>query len=196
MKKPQRPPVFSTSWPPYHESYNDLTSRVNQQNEEAQEIRRLIRKCNEQAYIHWDDLRRKKLPYDPITFWYVIRTIRGAKYRELRIGSEIFLFSTPEKFQKPLHLIDKASPASFDWLFGEFPSEKNKKQCLINSLMEEAIASSQLEGAATPRPEAKKILREGRKPKDTSERMIVNTYLDDPPSQGAAGPAVVPRTHP
>jgi Fic family protein len=42
--------------------------------------------------------------------------------------------------------------------------------------MEEAIASSQLEGAATTRVDAKKILREGRKPKNTSERMIVNNY--------------------
>ena len=42
--------------------------------------------------------------------------------------------------------------------------------------MEEAISSSQLEGAATTRQEAKKILREGRKPRNTSERMIVNNY--------------------
>jgi Fic family protein len=106
----------------------------------------------------------------------VIRTIRSTKYREIRIGDEKFPFYTPENFQKQLHLLDKASPASFDWLFGEFPSEANKNQYLINSLMEEAIASSQLEGAATTRPEAKKILREGRKPKNNSERMIVNNY--------------------
>jgi Fic family protein len=98
------------------------------------------------------------------------------KYHKIRIGSEEFRFIIPGAFAKQLHRIDKASPASFDWLFGEGPSEANKKQYLINSLMEEAIASSQLEGAATTRPEAKKILREGRKPKNTSERMIVNNY--------------------
>ncbi len=27
----------------------------------------LIHKYNEQEYIHWDDLRHKKIPYDPIT---------------------------------------------------------------------------------------------------------------------------------
>ncbi|HUW85394.1 MAG TPA: Fic family protein, partial [Methanoregula sp.] len=136
----------------------------------------LIRKYNELEYIHWDDLRHKKIPYDPTIFWYVIRTMRSTKYQEIRIGEEKFYYYTPETFQKQLHLLDKASPASFDWLFGEFTSETNKKQYLINSLMEEAIASSQLEGAATTRPEAKKILREGRKPKNTSERMIVNNY--------------------
>ena len=149
---------------------------ANQKNEESEEIRRLIRKYNEQEYIHWDDLQRKNLPYDPVAFWFVIRTIRSTKYPEIQIGDEKFPFCTPEKFQKQLHRIDKASPGSFDWLFGEFPSEANKQQYLVNSLMEEAIASSQLEGAATTRMAAKKILREKRKPKNTSERMIVNNY--------------------
>jgi Fic family protein len=176
MKIPQKPPDFSRVWSDYLEKYNDLANRVNQKNEGSEELRKLIRKYNEQEYVHWDDLRQKKISFDPIAFWYVIRTLRSTKFREIRIGDEKFPFYTPEIFQKQLHRIDKASPASFDWLFGEFPSEANKKQYLANSLMEEAIASSQLEGAATTRPEAKKILREGRKPKNTSERMIVNNY--------------------
>ncbi|MCX6690800.1 MAG: Fic family protein [Methanoregula sp.] len=173
MKKPQKPPDMSGS---FTDEYNEFVSGFYRGGKEAQEIGRLIRKYNELEYIHWDDLRYKKIPYDPTIFWYVIRTMRSTKYREIRIGEEKFYYYTPEIFQKQIHRIDKASPASFDWLFGEFPSETNKKQYLINSLMEEAIASSQLEGAATTRPEAKKILREGRKPKNTSERMIVNNY--------------------
>ena len=176
MKKPQKPPDFGRVWSDYLDKYNDLANRVNQKNEESEEIRKLIRKYNEQEYIHWDDLRRKKIPFDPITFWFVLRTIRSTKYREIRIGDENFPFYIPENFSKQLHLLDKASPASFDWLFGKFQSEANRNQYLSNSLMEEAIASSQLEGAATTRPEAKKILREGRKPKNTSEQMIVNNY--------------------
>ena len=43
--------------------------------------------------------------------------------------------------------------------------------------MEEAITSSQLEGAATTREVAKKMLAEGRKPRDRSERMISNNYV-------------------
>lgn len=42
--------------------------------------------------------------------------------------------------------------------------------------MEEAIASSQLEGAATTTSMAKKLLAEKKTPKDRSERMIVNNY--------------------
>ena len=47
---------------------------------------------------------------------------------------------------------------------------------MINSLMEEAISSSILEGAATTRKAAKDMLREGRKPKTHAEQMVVNNY--------------------
>jgi len=42
--------------------------------------------------------------------------------------------------------------------------------------MEEAIASSMLEGAATTRKAAKEMLRKGKKPKNEAERMVLNNY--------------------
>jgi Fic family protein len=42
--------------------------------------------------------------------------------------------------------------------------------------MEEAIASSQLEGAATTRKVAKQMIQERRRPRNRSERMILNNY--------------------
>jgi len=47
---------------------------------------------------------------------------------------------------------------------------------LVRSLIEESITSSQLEGASTTRAVAKKMIREGRAPRDRSERMIFNNY--------------------
>jgi Fic family protein len=47
---------------------------------------------------------------------------------------------------------------------------------VINSLIEEAITSSQLEGAATTRKVAKEMLRTGRKPRTRDELMILNNY--------------------
>lgn len=47
---------------------------------------------------------------------------------------------------------------------------------IVSSLMEEAIASSQLEGATTTRKVAKEMLRSGRRPKTIDERMILNNY--------------------
>jgi len=47
---------------------------------------------------------------------------------------------------------------------------------MIRSLVDEAISSSQIEGAATTRVVAKEMLRTGRKPKDHSEHMIYNNF--------------------
>ena len=47
---------------------------------------------------------------------------------------------------------------------------------MVRSLVEEAISSSQIEGAATTRVVAKEMLRTGRKPRDRSEQMIFNNY--------------------
>ncbi len=46
----------------------------------------------------------------------------------------------------------------------------------MRSLIEEAITSSQLEGAVTTRQVAKEMLRSGRPPRDRSEQMILNNY--------------------
>ena len=47
---------------------------------------------------------------------------------------------------------------------------------LIKSLFEEAITSSQLEGASTTRDVAKEMLQRGLSPRDRSEQMIYNNY--------------------
>ncbi len=176
MKKPQEPPDFTRVWKDYQDTYNYLASLVNQKNEESEKIRDLIRQNNELEYIHWDDLRKEKVPFDPVAFWFVLQAIRSTKCSKIEIDDEIFSFCIPEKFQKHLFQIDKASPATFDRLFGELSHEANRELYLIDSLMEEAIASSRFEGSATARAYAKKILREGRKPRDISEQMIVNNF--------------------
>ncbi len=53
---------------------------------------------------------------------------------------------------------------------------KTKQSYLIKSLIEEAISSSQLEGASTTRQIAKEMIRTGRTPKDHSEKMIFNNH--------------------
>jgi Fic family protein len=47
---------------------------------------------------------------------------------------------------------------------------------VLRSLQEEAITSSQLEGAATTHKVAKHMLREQREPRNKGERMILNNY--------------------
>jgi len=53
---------------------------------------------------------------------------------------------------------------------------ESRNTYLVSSLFDEAINSSQLEGAATTYNDAKEMLRQDREPTDTSEQMILNNY--------------------
>ena len=50
-----------------------------------------------------------------------------------------------------------------------------RERFIIGALREEAIASSMLEGAATTRQEAKRMLKSGRKARNTGEQMVLNS---------------------
>ena len=53
---------------------------------------------------------------------------------------------------------------------------QTRDQYIVRSLIQEAITSSQIEGAATTRRVAKEMLRSGRPPRDKSEQMIFNNF--------------------
>lgn len=72
-----------------------------------------------------------------------------------------------------------------------------ERRYLVSSLIEEAIHSSRLEGAATTRAVARRMLRDGRRPRDHGERMIADNYRTiempaDLPASVAAGPGAGP----
>jgi len=77
-------------------------------------------------------------------------------------------------YNKFLHIVDKEMAGNFMGISGL--SEHDKRKFVTRSIIEESIASSQLEGANTSRTVAKQMLLEGRKPIDQSEKMIVNTH--------------------
>jgi len=76
--------------------------------------------------------------------------------------------------QQQLHELDLNLGGSLHT--SELIPSQEKQRYLASSLMEEAIASSQLEGAATTRKIAKQMLESNRKPANLSEQMISNNY--------------------
>ena len=100
---------------------------------------------------------------------------RGQKSLQLsKISGFTFYFNTPSVIQKYLHELDLN-------LGGSIQSEslipaQEKDRYLVNSLMEEAIASSQIEGAVTTRKVAREMLEKSQQPKTKSEQMILNNY--------------------
>ncbi|MCX7157346.1 MAG: Fic family protein [Rhodocyclales bacterium] len=86
-----------------------------------------------------------------------------------------FRFATPSLVLIDLHHIDRDAAGQIHTAAGE-PIREDPNRYLMSSLIEEAITSSQLEGASTTRQVAAAMLRTGRKPRDHSETMIFNNF--------------------
>ncbi len=132
-------------------------------------------------YYHWDKLRYLKSPPVDLTsdeWWLGIKFARKSLYQTIphkAIDGGSFVFGETNTVRRLLHEIDIHGEEELK-ASAQVANPTTKDSYLINSLIEEAITSSQLEGAATTRKVAKAMLREKRKPRDRSERMIVNNY--------------------
>ena len=132
-------------------------------------------------YLHWDEVRHRTPP-DGLTleqWWLGIAVSRQAIARPLppvdRDGNH-FRFSNVDRIQEMVHRIDQY--ASGQILADErIPDPRSSERYLVSSLIEEAITSSQLEGASTTRRVAKELLRSGRPARDRGEQMIVNNFV-------------------
>ena len=132
-------------------------------------------------YRHWDRLRHLAPPDDLTSeeWWLGIKLARQKLYKTVPLKDkhgEQFVFSTPDPVERNLHHI--AQHASGRILaMDQITNPNTRDRYLISSLIEEAITSSQLEGAVTTSDVAKNMLRTGRPPRDRSEQMIINNYL-------------------
>ncbi len=169
MRIPQSPPDFHELW------------------EEAGKAQRLTEvfgvASGPQAgarYHHWDKLRRLKPPADlDYREWWLATKLRRRsllKALPLRdIRDNPFVYALPDPIPERLHDIDMHGGGTIG-MPEAVTNPDTKDRYLITSLVEEAITSSQLEGAATTRRVAREMIRIGRKPKDRSETMILNNY--------------------
>ncbi len=132
-------------------------------------------------YLHWDKLQRLEPPAGLTSrqWWLKVKVARQGDLRELPLADregQPFSYGVLDSMLRRLHYIDQR--CSGEVAMDEVVTSERRagRRYLVNSLMEEAIRSSQLEGATTSRVVAKEMLRSGREPEDRSERMIVNNY--------------------
>ena len=88
-----------------------------------------------------------------------------------------FTFSLTQKAFETLHEIDLHCGGSVGVAEDEILQDQTRDRYYVNSLFEEALTSSQLEGAVVTRSEAREIIHDHRKPANEHERMVVNNYL-------------------
>ena len=139
-----------------------------------------LAKANKE-YYHWEELRRQPPPAGLTAEegWTAVKLSRSARrlIPLLDVQGRPFSFWLPPAAYHIMHRADRqgggvlAAKEGQQELFTEM-----RDRVLRDSLMEEAIATSQIEGAVTTRRVAKEMLRSGRKPKNKSEQMIVNGY--------------------
>lgn len=133
------------------------------------------------AYEHWDHLRHLTPP-EGLTveqWWLGIKLARITAARDVPLRDRDggpFRLAVTDAMASRLHAITQQASGSLQGL-DQIEDERARQKFVLRSQIEEAMTSSQLEGAGTTRAVAKEMLRSGRDPKDRSERMIHNNFL-------------------
>ena len=132
-------------------------------------------------YVHWDKLRQLQPPNDLTTeeWWLLVKWARQNIQRKIPLtdpAGNHFSYGVPDLVARRLHYVDQRCSGEIAMSEVVTADAQARRHYLVNSLMEEAIRSSQLEGATTTRRVGKELLRTGREPKDRSERMILDNY--------------------
>ncbi len=132
------------------------------------------------VYEHWDHLRHLPPPegLTPESWWAGIKVARAALARALPLRDkegQPFTVSVTSPMLRKLHFLDREA-AGLILGADQDDDASIRRRHLVRSLIEEAMTSSQLEGASTTRRVAKEMLSTGRAPRDRSEQMIFNNY--------------------
>jgi len=132
-------------------------------------------------YRHWDTIRRMRPPegLTQRSWWLGLKFRRSASAKHLSFHAKDgspFQFCMVDPIPEKLHTLDLSSGG----IIGSEPNVLNadtRDRYYISSLMEEAITSSQLEGAATTTQVAREMLSNDRAPRNRDEQMIFNNYI-------------------
>ncbi|HMO62336.1 MAG TPA: Fic family protein [Ferruginibacter sp.] len=139
------------------------------------EINEIINDINEK-YNYWDKVKYQPLPAEikPEELWVIAKIRRMNTPFQIQFGKYNFSWFQSSHINQLLHEFDLNIGGSL--ASGSLIPKEEKNRYLISSIMEEAIASSQIEGAVTTRRQAKEMLRKNKPPKNKDEQMIFNNY--------------------
>lgn len=142
--------------------------------ENTKEISALLEQANT-SYDYWEKVKHYKLPKDwsPQEFWALLKLHRKPQVNLHWGNTSLHLHLTTE-MQRWCHEFDMNF--SGEWANERLHNSEQKLYYLTSSMMEEAISSSQMEGASTTRLKAKEMLKKAMSPRDKSQQMIFNNY--------------------
>lgn len=132
-------------------------------------------------YLYWDKAQYlDPIPgFTDVESWQLTRFIRQISSDSTPIRTpehRYFSFYRPKYTDKVLREIDMQAGGLFLTDKTASQQEGERQRYLARGIVEESIASSQLEGADTSSRYAKKMLTEHIKPRTKGEHMILNNY--------------------
>jgi Fic family protein len=154
--------------PPYDENEQTIPLMVKLQMDGT------MRKIQDE-YLYWDKLKYKTKEYSPREFWSAVKLFRNLRANKINFGKYTFKFVITDYMQRALHQFDMHIGGTLGSNIGI--AETDKTKFIISSIMEEAISSSQMEGANTTRKKAKEMIQQEKRPKNKSEQMIMNNFI-------------------
>lgn len=168
MKRPEKAPEFAQL------ISNELFSLLSRSSE-SEEFNTISNRIQED-YLPWEKIKYLKPPggFTNKDLWAITKFNRHTGSQIVVFASYSFRYCITPGIQKALH--------EFDMQYGgrlgaSHPlPQTDRQQYLISSIMEEAIASSQIEGAISTRIVAKEMLKRNQSPRNKSERMILNNF--------------------
>lgn len=165
MKKLEKPPYS-------HLVFNEEVFKILS----TEAVTALFNKINEE-YYYWDKVKYQPVPDGISTkqIWAIAKMRRRNTPYRVSFGKYAFYWNLNSKLYGYLHFLDMNIGGTLE--SSSIISRENKNRYLLSSIMEEAIASSQIEGAATTRKHAKDMLRKNIKPRNHGEQMIYNNYV-------------------
>jgi len=171
MKIPQKPPNMDVIW-----------KKLRDNPERFKNIIDTISGLQpDEKYLHWDKMRHYSPPggLSHEEWWFVLKIERRRLFKQVPLrdkNNNLFNYLIADPIPEMLHKIDQGT-GGFIQMPEQITNPYTKDQYLVSSLIQEAITSSQLEGAATTREIAKEMIKTGRPPRDKSEQMILNNFI-------------------
>lgn len=132
-------------------------------------------KVIQDEYLYWDKVKYKSKDINPVDLWNAVKLHRKINSNAVTFGQYRFFYVVTDYLQRALHQFDMHIGGTLGSNIEIAESDKTKY--IISSIMEEAISSSQMEGANTTRKKAKEMIQKEQKPKNKSEQMIMNNFI-------------------
>jgi Fic family protein len=156
--------------PPKVELYSRESAKLMSELQFSGELKKI-----QDEYLYWSKVKYRPNHENKDTLWSAIKFQRKINSKPVYFGNYQFTYPSTDYLQRSLHLFDLNIGGTLGSNIGI--AETDKTKFIISSIIEEAISSSQMEGANTTRKKAKEMIQQEKKPRTKSEQMIMNNYV-------------------